>query len=285
MELYNEVINIYETTLSRARLTNRARHNRNPLFEIQNPFTRQPMPAEAFRRMLLIGKRQGLITKEPENQRVHIRRNTQRRRLTNDNAPRENIRTMANEECITVSTQVSELMRSLDFYTPDTIILDIIRPVHAYCNRTDDRPLSLDHANSIRVFEYVRQSCIPVLEHLREHFHNPVIRRNPIFRSSSYRMFISDFRRGSQIRLIHQRAADVITLDPEYDSPSRLITRVRSFLRLFLSLWTRTFNIFLDILTSDTTDIEDKKNVVIYIIISLAQTGHLREGFEWAIGI
>jgi hypothetical protein len=285
LELYDEMINMYETTLSRGRLTNRTRHNRNPLFDIQNPFTRQPIPAEAFRRMLLIGKRQGLITKEPENQRIQSRRIPHRLRSINDNTSRENIRTMANEECITVSTQVSELMRSLDFYTPDTILLDIIRPVYTYCNRTDDRPLSLDHASGIHVFDYVRQSCIPILEHLRERFHNPIIRRNPIFRSTSHRMFISDFRRGSQIRLIHQRASDVITLDPDYDRPPRIIPRIRSFLRLFLSLWTRTFNVFLDILTSDTTDIEDKKNVVIYIIISLAQTGHLREGFEWAIGI
>ena len=259
------------------------RFSRSRLGPIINPFTRSPFPGEAFHRILDIGKRRGLLSKEPQNHRIR-QRSINRMRSREHEYPRLDEPERNEMNVIEVSNTVSEHLRTLEFYTPDTILTDIIRPVISYSQSSSPVPL-LDHAHSIRILEYITQSCIPVLENLVNHFTNSLIRGN-ISRRTPHYEFYRSFARGHCIRELHNQIRsiqDIIQLSNT--SPRRVILRMRRFVRLFIHTWRGAFNILGSLLSSDDMNIEDKKSIAIFIIISLAQAGILREGFEWAIGI
>jgi hypothetical protein len=280
--LYEQNMDQYDYTIEEygeQRRRNR-RYDARILNEITNPFTRQKFPVEALRRVIQIAKRKGLVSNEPRNQRIRQRRNATHENQIEMTRPEDN-----DDNIITVSIEISERMRALDFYTPETIILDIIKPVFDYLYPSRDRPRALEHAHSIRMHNYIANQCVPVLEHISDHFTNPLIRRNPIFYRSQYRMFIPRFRRGIPIRNLREHIAYINDIMEGTQNPRVLYTQVRRLSSYLLTIWSQAFGVLLELLNSESVNIDDKKNIVIFIIISLAQTGHLREGFEWAIGI
>lgn len=286
---YRSYIDEY-TSLSR--LTNKRRFNRSRLGPITNPFTRSPFPGEAFNRVLDIGKRKGLFSKEPHNQRIRQRR-VQRRRshlrhdeinITED-ATEVPSHTPTTSNVIDLSTEVSEYIRSLDFYTPDTVLTDIIRPIFNYSHSMSATPLPVDHTHSMRMLSYITQSCIPILEYLADHLTSSVIRNN-INRRHIHYDFYRNFRQRSHIRVLHSHHNSIQELIQTLDgSPRQVSARVRRYSRMFLNIWSQTLLFLNSLFTSDSINVDDKKSIAIFIIISLAQTGFLREGFEWAIGL
>ena len=281
----NEYRSYIDEYVNLSRSSNIRRFSRSRLGSIINPFTRAPLPGEAFHRILDIGKRRGLLSKEPQNQRVR-QRSINRMRSQEQEDPiigRENIRSTMS--VIELSNRVSEHLRSLEFYTPDTILSDIVRPIISYSRSASSAVPLLNHAHSVRILEYITQSCVPILEQLAERFTSSLIRGNIPRRSSYYELYRS-FRHGNCIRSLHNQHNSIQDIIQSPDtSPRLVITRIRRLIRLFISTWTEAFSIFDLLLGSDNINIDDKKSIAIFIIISLAQAGFLREGFEWAIGI
>lgn len=283
----NEYRTFIEEYVKLSHSLNTRRLSRSRLGPIINPFTRAPFPGEAFGRILDIGKRKGLLSKEPRNQRIRRRPTT--RRPTRDqevlNVEEETGQPVTSRtNVIELSNEVSEHLRSLEFYTPDTILTDIIRPIFMYSQTTSPAP-PLNHSHSMRVLEYITQSCIPVLEHLADHFSSSLIRVN-INRRNPHYEFYRSFRQGYCIRALHSHNRSIQDMIHSSDTLHRHVTtRIRRYARLFLRAWTEVFGLLNSLLTSVNINVDDKKSIAIFIIISLAQTGFLNEGFEWAIGI
>jgi len=279
---YKSIINDY-ITLSQS--SNTRRLNRSRLGPIKNPFTRSPFPGEAFYRVLDIGKRRGLFSKEPQNQRIRQRSTRERQRnQERDLSEEEEQPTVIPPSATEISSEVSEYIRNLDFYTPETILTDIIRPIVSY-SRGTGVPIPLDHAHSSRIFTYITRSCIPILEHLADHFTSSLIRNN-IRRSNVHYDFYRSFRQGFHIRSLHSQSSAIREMISDTDSPPRTLSvRVRRFCRIFLSVWVSVFQTLNSLFIAESINVDDKKSIAIFIIISLAQTGFLREGFEWAIGL
>lgn len=282
---YRSIINNY---ISLSKSTNIRRLNRSRLGPIKNPFTRSPFPGEALYRILDIGKRRGFFSKEPQNQRIRQRSSRLRREHQEGDSVfmTESQSTSIPPSVTEISVEVSEYIRNLDFYTPETILNDIIRPVVSYLHESGI-PLSLNHTHSLHIFTYITQSCIPILEHLSTQFTSPLIRNN-INRRSIHYHFYRSFRQegGYHIRTLHTQGSMIRGMISESNgSPRALCMRVKRFCRIFLSVWGSVFRTLHSLLFSENINIDDKKSIAIFIIISLAQTGVLREGFEWAIGI
>lgn len=244
---YEEFIREYIETPSRRRHT---------LRKITNPFTRQPLPGELFLRLLKIGQRRGLMSNQ---QIVH-------------------------EEYVDVmeaSNEVSEYIRHLDFYTPTTILGDIIQPVYEHINTPRSSSRAINIAHSIRIHEHITRACIPFLEHLANHFTNPIIRN--YIRRSEYSEFYRSFRHG-YCNITLREHSDRI--DRIIRSPELVLTigsQVRRLSVALISIWNDVMQILNYLFQLDRIDIDNKRNIAISIIISLVNSGHLRDGFEWAI--
>jgi hypothetical protein len=277
---YSSVIEEY-AKLSRRKVHRRS-FSRCKLWHVSNPFTRQPFPSEAFYRLLQIGKRHGLMSKEVQNRRIRQRQNRSMTNLNQAIHEQEDSNT-GRQNVIEISTSVSEYLRNLDFYTPETILTDIIRPIYDYTHNVGS-PVPIDVTHSLRIRDYITQSCIPVLEHLVDHYSSQVIRsvitnRHPMFG------FYRSFRRGHYVRMLNEQNGHIHDIIQNYNDITTVRSRIRRFSRTFLSIWYQTLQILQEVFGSENVNVEDKKSIAIFIIISLAQTGHLREGFEWAIGI
>lgn len=269
-----------------SRATNRRRFNRSRLGSIHNPFTRSPFPGEAFRRLLSIGKRRGLMSTEPRNHRIHAR--NRRNRNINDHdseSDQEVSEPRIHEPNVTeISNEVSEHLRTLEFYTPDTILTDIIRPITEYIRSARRSPQPLEHAHSVRMHSYITNSCIPILEHLADHYTSSVI-RGVVTRRNYLRDFYRQFRRGYFTRMLNEQNRLLENMIHDNYHHRIVNSRVRRLCKFFLTIWRQTIRILRETFNSPDVNTEDKKSVAIFVIISLAQTGHLREGFEWAVGL
>lgn len=275
---YRGFIDEYE---SLSRLTNKRRFRESHLGSITNPFTRSPFPGEAFTRILEIGKRRGLFSKEPQNRRIRRRAVFGLQSEGQDNEAQEHSLRSARPNVTELSTEVSEYLRTLEFYTPDTILTDIIQPVVTY-SQSSSIPEPLDHAHSMRILTYITQSCIPILENLADHFTNSTIRNN-INRRGIYYSFYRSFRQGNHIRMLYSHHTSIQELiQTDNSSPHQVSIRIRRYCRRFLDIWHQVFLTLKSLLTSENINIDDKKSIAIFIIISLAQSGFLQEGFEWA---
>ena len=275
---YESVIENYERYLRQRR-----RRFRNPLREVTNPFTRQVFDSNTFRRVLQIAEKKGLFVREPQNRRI--------RQIRNIEPTTPNYDSGSDSDPMLISIEVSELLRTLDYYTPETIVADIITHVATFSANPTRYPRPVSFAHSRNLFRYVTERCVPIFEHLSVHFNNSYVRNSPaltypngpsLSQRSSNRAFINYFRRGRYLNELEERAT-LIQQDPndmEITAP-----RILRYFEFFLNVWSQAFGILLGIMSSDVVEIEDKKSVALFIIVALAQTGHLREGFEWAIDL
>lgn len=277
---YNDVIQSYTTLSERNR---RSPFNRNPLASLFNPFTRAPFPAEFFVRIIEFGKRKCLLKNAPQNRRI-LRRappvvDSVRSSILeeDDNVDLDEI----NE----VSAEVSDLIQSLDFYTPANILNNVVEPLVTYMRLPENSPVSINTTYALRTLAYLTTSCLPMIEHLTIQFNSPLMRNR--IGDRSLRFFAVRFRREVYYRMISDRCIAIDQYLRTTHRVPRIVADVRNTVRLFLHVWYNVMQVFVDVIGYENVDIplEDKKSIAISMIIALVNAGHLREGFEWAIGI
>lgn len=281
VDYYNDVIQSYTTLSERNR---RSPFNRNPLASLFNPFTRAPFPAEFFVRIIEFGKRKCLLKNIPQNRRI-LRRDPS---VVVDSVRPSLLEQDNNvdlDEINEVSAEVSDLIQSLDFYTPANILNNVIEPLVTYIRLPANSPVSINTTYALRTLGYLTTACLPMIEQLTIQFNSPIMRNR--IRDRSLRFFAVRFRREVYYRMILDRCNDIHQYLRTTQRVPRIVTDVRNTVRLFLHVWYNVMNVFVDVIGYENVDIplDDKKSIAISMIIALVNAGHLREGFEWAIGI